>query len=85
MDRITDAYEAVLGGGNNDRIIRDDTEQYFIEQYITLNPLMWEIDRNNPDGQHTGSHKKARHCPPGFFKPNTIYLCVSVPLWFSSP
>jgi putative transposase len=33
-----------------DRIIRDDREQFFIEQYITLNPLLWHFDRNNQQG-----------------------------------
>ena len=32
----------------HDRIIRDDLEYYFIEQYINLNPLLWHLDRNNP-------------------------------------
>ena len=31
-----------------DHIIRGDIEHYFIEQYIELNPLMWDIDSNNP-------------------------------------
>lgn len=30
-----------------DHIIRDDIDWYFIEQYIELNPLMWELDRDN--------------------------------------
>jgi putative transposase len=30
-----------------DRIIRDDREQFFIEQYISLNPMIWHFDRNN--------------------------------------
>ena len=32
----------------HDRIIRDDKEHYFVEQYISLNPVMWHLDRNNP-------------------------------------
>jgi len=32
----------------HDHIIRDDIDRYFIEQYIELNPLMWELDRDNP-------------------------------------
>jgi hypothetical protein len=32
----------------HDRIIRDDREHFFIEQYITLNPVLWHLDRNNP-------------------------------------
>jgi putative transposase len=31
-----------------DHIIRDDVDQFFIEQYIELNPIMWELDGNNP-------------------------------------
>lgn len=31
----------------HDRIIRDDKEQYFIERYISLNPLLWHLDKNN--------------------------------------
>jgi putative transposase len=31
-----------------DRIIRDDREHFLVEQYITLNPLFWHLDRNNP-------------------------------------
>jgi hypothetical protein len=34
-----------------DRIIRDDRSQFFIEQYIVLNPLVWEYDRHNPAGK----------------------------------
>ena len=34
-----------------DHIIRDDKEHFLIEQYITLNPLMWYLDRNNPSAQ----------------------------------
>jgi putative transposase len=32
----------------HDRIIRDDREHFFIEQYITLNPMLWHLDQNNP-------------------------------------
>ena len=35
-----------------DHIVRDDTEHFFTEQYITLNPLMWSLDRNNPEVEH---------------------------------
>ena len=34
-----------------DHIIRDDKEHFLVEQYITLNPLMWYLDRNNPSAQ----------------------------------
>jgi len=32
----------------HDRIIRDDISYFFIEQYVELNPLMWEFDPDNP-------------------------------------
>ena len=31
--------------GYYDRIIRDDIERYFVEEYIELNPLIWELRR----------------------------------------
>jgi putative transposase len=31
-----------------DHIIRDDIDHFFVEQYIALNPLMWDLDRDNP-------------------------------------
>jgi len=31
----------------HDRIIRDDIERFFIELYIELNPLLWELDPEN--------------------------------------
>ncbi len=31
-----------------DRIIRDDTARFYIEQYIELNPLLWYLDAHNP-------------------------------------
>jgi putative transposase len=34
-----------------DRIIRDDRSHFFVEQYIVLNPLIWEYDRRNPAGK----------------------------------
>lgn len=34
-----------------DRIIRSDVERFFIEQYIELNPIMWELDVNNPNAR----------------------------------
>lgn len=34
-----------------DRIIRDDRSHFFVEQYIVLNPLIWEYDRHNPAGK----------------------------------
>jgi putative transposase len=34
-----------------DRIIRDDRSHFFIEQYIVLNPLIWEYGRHNPAGK----------------------------------
>jgi len=36
----------------HDHIIRDDKEHFFIEQYITLNPLLWYYDPNNPGASH---------------------------------
>jgi putative transposase len=33
----------------HDHVIRDEIEQFFIEQYIELNPLMWYLDQENPD------------------------------------
>ncbi len=38
-----------------DRIIRDDIERFFIEQYIELNPLLWYLDPRNPS--------RHGHCP----------------------
>lgn len=32
-----------------EHIIRNETELFKIREYITLNPLMWERDRNNPE------------------------------------
>jgi REP element-mobilizing transposase RayT len=32
-----------------DHIIRSDIDRYFIENYIQLNPIMWELDSDNPD------------------------------------
>lgn len=29
-------------------IIRDDIDHFFVEQYIELNPIRWEIDSKNP-------------------------------------
>lgn len=34
-----------------DHIIRDNISLYFIQQYIELNPLMWEYSRWNPRGK----------------------------------
>lgn len=31
-----------------DHIIRDDIDHFFVEQYIELNPIMWELDADNP-------------------------------------
>ena len=31
-----------------ERIIRNETELFKIREYIKLNPLMWDRDRNNP-------------------------------------
>ena len=36
-----------VAAGFYDRIIRDDTERFFIEQYIALNPLLWHLDWEN--------------------------------------
>jgi len=33
-----------------DHIIRDDIDHFFVEQYIELNPIMWELDSDNPGG-----------------------------------
>ena len=30
-----------------DHIIRDDMDHFFVEQYIELNPIMWELDLHN--------------------------------------
>jgi putative transposase len=35
----------------HDRIIREDTEYFFVEQYISLNPIMWQFDREHPGEQ----------------------------------
>jgi len=35
----------------HDHIIRDDVDRFFIERYIELNPIMWELDSNNSDGR----------------------------------
>ena len=32
-----------------ERIIRNEPELYKIRKYIKLNPLKWEIEKNNPD------------------------------------
>ncbi|MFN0157650.1 MAG: hypothetical protein ACKVRP_06200, partial [Bacteroidota bacterium] len=32
----------------HDHIIRGDIDRFFIEQYIELNPVLWELDRENP-------------------------------------
>ena len=31
-----------------DHIIRDDVDHFFVERYIELNPIMWELDADNP-------------------------------------
>jgi len=31
-----------------DHIIRDDIDHFFVRQYIELNPIMWELDADNP-------------------------------------
>lgn len=46
-----------------DHIIRDDREHFFIERYITPNPLMWDLDRNNPTtGRRTGDELRKELC-----------------------
>jgi len=35
-----------------DHIIRDDVDHFFVERYIELNPIMWQLDVNNPQGQN---------------------------------
>ena len=32
-----------------DRIIRNEKELYHIRKYIVQNPLLWDIEKNNPD------------------------------------
>ncbi len=32
----------------HDHVIRDDIDHYFVERYIELNPIMWELDADNP-------------------------------------
>jgi putative transposase len=34
-----------------DHIIRDDIDHFFVEQYIELNPILWELDSDNPEGK----------------------------------
>ncbi len=48
---IRKAHGPAFGWQRNyyDHIIHDDADYYFAEQYIALNPLMWEIDINNPE------------------------------------
>jgi REP-associated tyrosine transposase len=36
--------------GYHDHIIRDHIDRFFIEQYIELNPIVWELDANNHEG-----------------------------------
>jgi hypothetical protein len=35
----------------HDHIIRDAFDHFYIEQYIVLNPLMWQLDRENPNAE----------------------------------
>jgi putative transposase len=35
----------------HDHIIRDACEHFFIERYILLNPIMWQLDVENPTGE----------------------------------
>ena len=35
----------------HDHVIRDAVEFFMIQQYIRLNPLMWEYDRSNPNAK----------------------------------
>jgi len=35
----------------HDHIIRDDMDCFFVEQYIELNPIMWELDADNPNAR----------------------------------
>ena len=32
----------------HNHIIRDDVDRFFIEQYIELNPIVWDVDTDNP-------------------------------------
>ena len=31
-----------------DHIIRSDRDHFFVQQYVELNPLLWDLDRDNP-------------------------------------
>jgi putative transposase len=44
----------------HDRIVRDDTMFYFTQQYIELNPLMWEYSRHNPYARAITLHQFER-------------------------
>ena len=35
----------------HDHIIRDDIDHFFVNQYIELNPIMWELDADNPQAR----------------------------------
>ena len=37
-----------------EHIIRNDDELNRIREYIANNPMQWELDRENPDGQYSG-------------------------------
>jgi hypothetical protein len=52
-------HERGLGGEKSlwqprfyDHIIRDDVDHFFIQQYIQLNPIMWDLDSNNPGSRN---------------------------------
>lgn len=34
-----------------DHIIRSDTDYFFIQRYIELNPFLWHLDSDNPDAR----------------------------------
>jgi REP element-mobilizing transposase RayT len=43
----TGRYRSVWQRSFHDRVIRDDTEHFFIERYIMLNPIIWTLDSRN--------------------------------------
>lgn len=45
-----------------DRIIRDETELYFVRQYIQNNPLNWDLDRNHAKHKYQTCKYKSCRC-----------------------
>lgn len=35
----------------HDHIIRDEVDRFFVERYIDLNPILWDLDANNKNGR----------------------------------